>query len=564
MFTMEVEGLIERCRQGDAEALETLYTTYARRMRSVCRRYVSDEQVVSDILHDSFVIIFTSFDKLNDDSKAEGWMMAITRNVALKYVDYRESHRTVKLDDTGEAELADEDNQDNDVRGIPFSEVMKLVERLPEGYGQVFRLSVFEGLSHKEIAGILGIEPHSSSSQLTRAKKMLRMMIQQYGIILLLMLIPLLLYLLWKGESSISKEEKPVVAKQKEKPEPLGHRAVDDGGALQPKNPIMANSSVRQDIADAIDTMQLAMAHTVDSTCVDSLVNMIAHEQIVSDTVIADTAYAGSKCSYVANLRPAKSEKHSDWHISLAYIGDPHNEVSRTDNYMTMPSFSGITSRSTKIYNWGEYMDYVLENEQKMDPISASNMMQMAIINSNYPSEPLAETKHHERPFTIRMSLSRQIFSKWSLETGLSYIRMKSTFESGNENTSIHRTQRLHYLGIPLKFGYVIAGSNRWSLYANGGVQVDIPFKARLSTRYIYSDVYEHIGNSPDIDTSIRAPWQWSVEAGVGLQYRIGSRLNLYLEPGINYYLPVSSGIENYITEHPFMFSLPVGVRFTW
>ena len=43
MFTMEIARLIERCRQGDADALGELYKAYAQRMRGVCRRYVSDE-----------------------------------------------------------------------------------------------------------------------------------------------------------------------------------------------------------------------------------------------------------------------------------------------------------------------------------------------------------------------------------------------------------------------------------------------------------------------------------------------------------------------------------------
>ncbi len=49
-------------------------------MRGVCRRYISDEQTVEDVLHDAFVIIFTSFDRLRDVRRAEQWMMAITRN----------------------------------------------------------------------------------------------------------------------------------------------------------------------------------------------------------------------------------------------------------------------------------------------------------------------------------------------------------------------------------------------------------------------------------------------------------------------------------------------------
>ena len=84
MLTMEITRLIERCREGDADALGELYKAYAQQMRGVCRRYISDEQTVQDVLHDAFVIIFTSFDRLRDEQKAEAWMMSITRDVASK------------------------------------------------------------------------------------------------------------------------------------------------------------------------------------------------------------------------------------------------------------------------------------------------------------------------------------------------------------------------------------------------------------------------------------------------------------------------------------------------
>ncbi len=186
MFTMEITRLIERCRQGDADALGELYKAYAQKMRGVCRRYISDEQTVEDVLHDAFVVIFTSFDRLRDVRRAEPWMKAITRNVASKCKDHLEALATVSLEETSEAELiAAEDEVIGDckspqtVRGVPLSEVVRMIDRLPEGYGQVFRLSVFEGMTHKEIANMLGIEPHSSSSQLARAKKMLRKMIKE-------------------------------------------------------------------------------------------------------------------------------------------------------------------------------------------------------------------------------------------------------------------------------------------------------------------------------------------------------------------------------------------------
>ncbi len=192
-------------------------------MRGVCRCYISDEQTVEDVLHDAFVIIFTSFDRLRDVRRAEAWMMAITRNLASKCKNHLEALPMVSLDETSEKELIAAENEEKDVRGVPLSEVVRMIDRLPNGYGLVFRLSVFEGLSHKEIADMMGIEPHSSSSQLARAKKMLRKMMQQYWVVgLLMVLVPITFFLLKKGDTAIKDEDggehqpSAVVAIQKE------------------------------------------------------------------------------------------------------------------------------------------------------------------------------------------------------------------------------------------------------------------------------------------------------------------------------------------------------------
>ena len=568
---MEITRLIERCRQGDADALGELYKSYAQRMRGVCRRYISDEQTVEDVLHDAFVIIFTSFDRLRDVRRAEPWMTAITRNVASKCKDHLEALPTVSLEETSEAELITAEDEvigdcksPQTVRGVPLSEVVRMIDRLPEGYGQVFRLSVFEGMTHKEIADMLGIEPHSSSSQLARAKKMLRKMIQQYWVAgLLLLLVPVTFYLFRKGDTAV-KDEKPVVAKQKD----TLKESQKDSRSKQPQEPVIVDFPVHRTTVIVPDTLQSVIAQAVDSVTSDTLSNMIAQEQIIPETIATDTTKAIRKVEIphydITDLRHDKSKNRNDWHLALAYAGNPQRDMSRTDNYMTMPTLSGSMTRSTKLYNWGDYMDYVMANAPMMDSVSASNMRHVAIINSNHPQDPLTETKRHERPLTLQLSLSRQLNSHWSLATGLSYTRMKSTFESGNENTIIHRTQRLHYLGIPLKLGYRVVGGNRWNLYTTGGVQLDIPVSARLTTQYIYGGSYAPIGNSPDIDATISAPWQWSVGVGIGAQYQIVPHLNVYLEPSLNYFIPTSTDVESYRTEHPFDLSLPFGIRFTW
>ena len=64
--------------------------------------------------------------------------------------------------------------------------------------------------------------------------------------------------------------------------------------------------------------------------------------------------------------------------------------------------------------------------------------------------------------------------------------------------------------------------------------------------------------------TSIRAPWQFSTTFGLGLQYHLTPTIGLFAEPSLQYYIPTKSDIETYRTEHPFSFSLPLGITFTW
>ena len=545
MFSMEITRLIERCRQGDTDALGELYKAYAKKMRGVCRRYISDEQVINDVLHDAFVIIFTSFDKLRDDRKAEAWMMSITRNVASKYKDYLMARPFVPLE---EAESLPEPEAVADVRGVPLEDVQRLIERLPERYGQVFRLSVFEGLSHKEIAAMLGIEPHSSSSQLARAKRMLRGMMQRYWVALLLLLIPIAMYL--------SREEKPVTEEKK----PATVKVIDTVTLDTLSNMIAQRQNISETIKsnEQPDTAQVKQKMTVST---------IRPEMI---TICPEVSTNRIKLPQndITNLQPEKSKKQNRWHLALAYAGTPSSDMNRIDNYMMMPSFSDTSTRSARLYNWGDYMDYATQNADKMDSVDASNMNRIAIINANNPWEPIYETKHHERPKTYQFSLSKQLSSHWSLTTGLGYTYMKSTFEAGNDMTLIRRVQKLHYIGLPLHLTYRIAGGKRWTLYASGGIQLDIPVSGRLTTQYLYNgsakNEYPDSLIIPTSHNSIRVPWQWSVGVGAGVQYQILPHINAYIGPSLHYYIPTSGDTENYRTEHPLDLSLPFGIRFTW
>ena len=564
MFTMEITRLIERCRQGDADALGELYKAYAQRMRGVCRRYISDEQTVEDVLHDAFVIIFTSFDKLRDVRRAEPWMTAITRNVASKCKNHLEALPTVSLEETSEAELITAEDEERDVRGMPLSEVVRLIDRLPEGYGQVFRLSVFEGLTHKEIANMLGIEPHSSSSQLARAKKMLRKMIQQYWVAgLLLLLVPVTFYLFRKGDTAV-KDEKPVVAKQKD----TLKESQKDSRSKQPQEPVIVDFPVHRTTVIVPDTLQSVIAQAVDSVTSDTLSNMIAQEQIIPDTTTTDTTHKMEIPHYdIADLflnKPVIGTSHQNrWSIDLAYVGGiGEQNFNRPYSFTEIPTLviSGEPPSPVTFENWSDYAAFLAENPDDGRSHSRSIIMNIALNNANQPStDKIVRKSHHYMPISFSMALKYKLNHRFALETGLSYSRLKSEFEMGSNGNTINEQQTIHYLGIPVKGIYNIYNRKTWSFYGSLGLSIEIPVHTPLNTSYYLHGVLEATEK-----TTIRAPWQWSVGTGLGLQYNFTPNIGLFAEPSLQYYIPAGTQIQTYRTEHPFNFSLPLGIRFTW
>lgn len=588
---MEIERLIELCRQGNREALGDLYKAYAQRMRCICLRYVCDPEAVDDVLHDAFIVIFTSLDRLKDEGKAEAWMAGIVRNVALKYKKGIMALRTVPQDEVKEEVLSDASESEPTEQKATLEELMQLVDRLPEGYGKVFRLSVFEGLSHREIADLLGIEPHSSSSQLTRAKKMMRKMIKQYWLwILIPLLIPVSGIILYYKQRGIDKKNAEITKTTDVNLEITDDDNTNLAGLGKTSKASSDDQSATPSIAplptipiqlSAYGKYQPSSFRNSDDLSSDSVPRTVAQPENITvktdkeqyDTVstypipldTVSTIFRMETTGYKnIALQRKKTKDNKGWNLLLAYNGSVQGEKSRTNDYMTIPSLSKGVTRSTRIYNWGEYMEYVMENAENMDSLSALNMRRVALINSNNPQESLTEKSKHERPLTIQLLFNRQFNSHWSFTTGLSLTKMKSNFESGNENTLIYRTQRIHYLGIPLKAGFHIMGNHRFTLYTSGGIQLDFPVSARLTTKYVYSHAYDSSTDSPDINTGIHAPCQLSFGVGLGVQYQVLPHINLFLEPSLNYYLPNGQGIETYRTVHPFDISIPTGIKICW
>jgi len=173
---MDDSQLIIACKKQDRNAQKVLYERYAPVMMAVCMRYCREEEAARDLLHDGFIRAFTQIGSFSGKGSFEGWLRRIFVNLALEnFRKEKQKNRFLEEYSYISAHESDDDADDLlDIENIPREEVLEMIRNLPSGYRTVFNLFIFEEMSHKEIARMLGINEAASRSQFFRAKTILK------------------------------------------------------------------------------------------------------------------------------------------------------------------------------------------------------------------------------------------------------------------------------------------------------------------------------------------------------------------------------------------------------
>lgn len=178
---MTEEELALQCKRADNKARKLLYERYGGQLMAICLRYSGDKESAEDILHDGFLRIFQSIGQFSykGEGSLKAWLSKVMVNEALGYLRKRNTQmqQEVLMEEIPDIEANENDSNINE---IPPAVLMKFIRELPEGYRMVLNLYIFENKSHKEIASLLGIAEHTSSSQFYRAKSLLQKRINEY------------------------------------------------------------------------------------------------------------------------------------------------------------------------------------------------------------------------------------------------------------------------------------------------------------------------------------------------------------------------------------------------
>ena len=175
---MDLEEIIAGCQEGDRKHQEALYNMFSSKMFGVCLTYTRDRALAQDILHDGFFKVFKKFDQYNSSWSLHAWIRRIIVNTAIDH--FRKTNRISNVDFQESVYLAGSYDETSEIS--KSSDLSDIINMLPKGAKTIFNLYTVEGYKHKEIAEMLNISVGTSKSQLSKAKSVLRELVNKYYI----------------------------------------------------------------------------------------------------------------------------------------------------------------------------------------------------------------------------------------------------------------------------------------------------------------------------------------------------------------------------------------------
>lgn len=567
---MDKRQLVNGCKRGDPASVEALYRGYSGKLMGICRHYVDSQDVAEDLLHDAFIVILSSISQLKNPDKLDAWMGVIVKNMAIDYL--KESQHFTHP----EEDIDIEDVPEETLYPVPpYDDLLELIDRLPEQYGKVFRLSVLEGLSHKEIGALLHIGEKSSSSNLFRARQVLQKELKRYWLALLaliaLIVTPLLLH---KKTESIPGQNGPVVMTPAED---SIHVVLPVDSLVAPVSPTLIEKSRMAEISAQDSTPELN-----DSSITRERLAPIDIRPISIPSVSLNAS--GQK--YRIRKPERQTPNFNQPLLAEAKTTVRKNLVGLLPSISALPSAiagsspivmgSGILAQAssyilapdTRVSSWDDFLTAVQSMEGHYstgDSLAYYKSLlhiaeRLAVPEAMDPnSKPVEEKAEYEKPFTLGLSASIGLNDRWSVLTGLEYTRLRSTHSIGRDTLYIKNQQTIHYLGVPLGLSYTVWSKGKLNLNASAFGKMEIPVAGILNSEHHNGVAYTYQNT-----LRLKAPVQWSAGAGIGVQYNLTPWMGLYAEPQVRYYVDTGGGVQTIRQVQPVEFAVPFGIRLTF
>ncbi len=166
------------------EEFERLASDSYERLYRSALYFTGNIEDASDIVQDTFITAYRSFNNYRGDSKFYTWLYGIFRNLLFRHRKSRKSYIN-RFGSLEEGLISDDlpavkETPENLLTGK--EKIIRLYEslnKLPMIYKEILILRHFENFSYNDIAGILGCRTGTVKSRIHKARNLLRKQMEQ-------------------------------------------------------------------------------------------------------------------------------------------------------------------------------------------------------------------------------------------------------------------------------------------------------------------------------------------------------------------------------------------------
>jgi len=169
-------ALVHQAQRGDRQAFGALVDRYQDRIFATLLRMTGSHDDALDLAQDAFVRAYTRLASFRGDSAFYTWLYRIAVNRASEWL--RREHRRAPFHASGTEALEERAGPDDTAAlaggRVLVSALRTALGTLPAIYRSAVVLHDVDGLSHAEIAQVLGCAPGTARARLSRGRRLLR------------------------------------------------------------------------------------------------------------------------------------------------------------------------------------------------------------------------------------------------------------------------------------------------------------------------------------------------------------------------------------------------------
>ncbi|MEM7110341.1 MAG: RNA polymerase sigma-70 factor [Bacteroidota bacterium] len=168
------KSIIQSIKNGDNEAFEELFKRYYNPLFNLAFGILKTEDTAEEQVQEVFIKLWERRSMLKMDTKLFSYLVVSVRNRCYNCIrdqKVEKKYAESQVQQYRDQIFSEEYNQYDEAL---IGKLHQAIDQMPEKCREVFKLSRFEGLSHKQIAERLSISTKTIENHITKGMKILR------------------------------------------------------------------------------------------------------------------------------------------------------------------------------------------------------------------------------------------------------------------------------------------------------------------------------------------------------------------------------------------------------